>query len=524
MPIELQKDVFSVDRVIGQEASQAIIEGDILVPDTKPDISRIISVDGTMEINKKEVAENCINVEGLIRFKILYVSDRGDEPLYSIDSSTGFKHSIPIEGLTPKMRGEVQGELEHVGYSLNNERKIGIKAVIDLKGTGIETVQQQLTRDILGVEDIQILRENLRYATVAGEAVAETLVKDTFEVESHEAPIKEILKWDAVAVEKETKVTDNKVIASGNLVVELLYLADDEDSTLMMMKKEVPFTQFIEMNHVDADMRYKLKMTVERMNTEVRENIQGERKIVEVEAVAKSAVKVLDTVTREMVVDAYAPSKPLKVHKSPVNWKEHVGMNRSHALIREVLDLPATHPEIDTLFSVQVKPILTDYHLVEDKAVIEGVLEATVLYRAIDAVQPLYSFMQEVPFRHYVDILGLKEDMEANIDLHLEDVDTHMINSVQVDLKVNLGATCEAYAHKSMEVVQEVEEMEMEATQGRRPSLTVYFMQPGDTLWKVAKRYQTTVKHILETNHLTTPEEVRPGDFLLIEKVHQFKF
>lgn len=524
MPVELQKDTFTVEQIIGQETAQAIIEGDILVPDIKPDITRIISVDGAMEVTKKEVVDNKINVEGIIKFKILYVSDRGEEPLYSIDSSTVFKHAIPVEGITSKMKAQVQGDLEHIDYVINNERKIGVKAVINLLGTGIEGIQQQVAREVTGLDDIQVLREEFQYTEVAGEALTETLVKDTFELEDQEAPIKEILKWNAVAVERETKITDEKVIAAGSMLVELLYIADDEINSLNILKREVPFTHFTELANIDSSMKYKIKLSVEELYTDVKENIQGERKIIEVEAVTKSDVKVLDTRSKELVVDAYSPTKSLKVNKSLVSFKENVGMNRSHVMLREALDVPVTQPEIDRLFTVQVKPLLTDYHIVDEKAVIEGVLETSVIYVSQEDLQPLYSFAQEIPFRHYVDMAGLTEQMEANIDLQLEEVDYHLLNSSQVDVKVTIGASCEAYTYKYIDVVYSIEELEDSQVSTRKPSLTVYFMQPGDTLWQVAKRYQTTVKQILESNQLTGPEEIGTGDYILIEKVHNFKF
>ena len=42
-----------------------------------------------------------------------------------------------------------------------------------------------------------------------------------------------------------------------------------------------------------------------------------------------------------------------------------------------------------------------------------------------------------------------------------------------------------------------------------------YVMQPGDTLWDVAKEYHTTVDQVLEINKMNE-EEVVSGDMLLV--------
>ncbi len=524
MPIELIKDVFSADQIVGQDTAQAIIEGDILVPDVKPDITRVISVDGMIQVTKREVLENKINTEGVVKFKILYVSDRGEEPLYSIDSSTGFKQSIPIDGINSKMKAEVQGEIEHIDFTINNERKIGVKAVVNLEGIALETRQQELTKEVSGLTDLQVLREQLQYTDVVGESTTETLVKDTFEIEEDMPGVSEILKWNARAIEKETKITEGKVIVAGTMMVELLYIGEDDESSLNIFKKEISFTHFTEIKDVYSDMKYKLRLNVDELYTEVKENIQGERKIIEVESVTSVAVKVMDSQSRELIVDAYSPNQSLKVSKNEVTFKENIGMNRAHMMLRETLDIPSNKPEIKRMFSLQAKPILTDYNLIEDKAIIEGILETTVIYLSEEEQQPLYSFMHEIPFRHYVDIDGLKENMEAKVELSIEEVDYSLVNNSQVDIKINIGATCEAYIEKVIEVVNGIEELDESLDMSKKPSLSIYFMQQGDTLWQVAKKYHTTVKQILDSNNITTIEDIKAGDYILIEKIHNFKF
>ena len=46
----------------------------------------------------------------------------------------------------------------------------------------------------------------------------------------------------------------------------------------------------------------------------------------------------------------------------------------------------------------------------------------------------------------------------------------------------------------------------------------IYMVQPGDTLWKIAKRYRTTVEDILAINEIENPDLIYPGQKLLIIK------
>ena len=49
------------------------------------------------------------------------------------------------------------------------------------------------------------------------------------------------------------------------------------------------------------------------------------------------------------------------------------------------------------------------------------------------------------------------------------------------------------------------------------PGIVGYIVQPDDTLWKIAKKFHTTVENILDTNGLTE-EKVSLGDKLILIK------
>ena len=49
------------------------------------------------------------------------------------------------------------------------------------------------------------------------------------------------------------------------------------------------------------------------------------------------------------------------------------------------------------------------------------------------------------------------------------------------------------------------------------PGIVGYIVQPGDSLWKIAKKFHTTVENIMETNGLTT-DLLQPGEKLILVK------
>ena len=49
------------------------------------------------------------------------------------------------------------------------------------------------------------------------------------------------------------------------------------------------------------------------------------------------------------------------------------------------------------------------------------------------------------------------------------------------------------------------------------PGIVGYIVQPGDSLWKIAKKFHTTVDNIMDTNGLTS-DLLQPGEKLILVK------
>jgi len=62
-----------------------------------------------------------------------------------------------------------------------------------------------------------------------------------------------------------------------------------------------------------------------------------------------------------------------------------------------------------------------------------------------------------------------------------------------------------------------IEEMAPELL-ANQPSMRVYIVQPGDTLWKIAKRYNTPLDEIVAINELESPSKITTGQKLLMLK------
>jgi len=50
----------------------------------------------------------------------------------------------------------------------------------------------------------------------------------------------------------------------------------------------------------------------------------------------------------------------------------------------------------------------------------------------------------------------------------------------------------------------------------KKSSLTIYIVQNGDTLWKIAKKYFTTMDTLIKVNNIENPDAIKLGEKLII--------
>ena len=69
----------------------------------------------------------------------------------------------------------------------------------------------------------------------------------------------------------------------------------------------------------------------------------------------------------------------------------------------------------------------------------------------------------------------------------------------------------------NLNIIQEVTECE-EKKKSNPYSMTIYFVKQGDTLWKIAKKFKSTVDDIVKLNEIADPDKIDIGMQLFIPK------
>lgn len=87
---------------------------------------------------------------------------------------------------------------------------------------------------------------------------------------------------------------------------------------------------------------------------------------------------------------------------------------------------------------------------------------------------------------------------------------------MEVTAKIDLELNTNSYNLETVNVIDSIEETE--GGEEHPYSMVIYFVKPGDTLWKIAKKYKSTVEDIARINNIENPDKINVGMQLFIPK------
>jgi LysM repeat protein len=101
----------------------------------------------------------------------------------------------------------------------------------------------------------------------------------------------------------------------------------------------------------------------------------------------------------------------------------------------------------------------------------------------------------------------------------IDNISFSLMNSTMIELRVVLSAMSEVWKQAEKKVVTSIQEVEgISLDPSRIPAVTIYIVQKGDSLWSIAKRYNTTVDSLAKMNNIENPSKIQPGMQIMILK------
>ncbi len=535
-------ELLKIEQVIGQATVQSTIREALIVPDEKPGVEQVVSVDGTVRIRKIEIIEDKVIISGRLHVGVVYVAQRDDQPVHYTHGHIDFTEFAEIIGAMPGMTVHVnvrildlQGEgsethhhhhddhdeHDHHGGSHLPPCQVGIIAVVEVS---VKVTQTQEINVLVETDPgVMATTQRVRVEEIVAEAEQQTLVDGRFTVPDEKPGVERVLDVAAEIFITETKVVDGQALIEGEAVLQFMYVALRHSQPVHHMHHRLPFTQFVALPDLAGDMYRHAKLhvnvdeIVEHIGFDVIDGCT-----VKAELFLKKTVRV--TCTRDVdIVTAITDSTSASYQGQTLQLEQVIGEDRTQILIKEEITVPDEKPGAAQVLDVKVVRVhipREEIVLINDKVILGGIIHLKVIYVSVKENQSVHAVEARLKFRNFIAIPGAQPDMTALVNAVVEHATAHVRTGCDITVEIILKVTGRVVQTVCVDVVLcPVIAPQPQPTAPACPPGThdtTVTVQPGDTIFRYAITYHVSVDHIIAANPGIDPNNLVVGSTVKI--------
>lgn len=512
MSMELIRENIECEQLLGENSADTVVKAEYVIPDTHPDITEILSIESKPFIVGREAMKDKVYLDGQVEYNIIYLAkEENGVGVHSITYVGKFSNYIDMPGAEHKMNCQCECYVEHMDCNIIHERKIGIEGIIKLKADVYKNYNFEIIKDVENSSDAQMLKNPMQVDKVIGNYGSDMIANCNIKIPADKPEIGNVLKCDLKIRKREVRILENRMSIEASILINLLYRGKDTKD-IVMITEEVPMTKELEIDNLNSMMDNYTEFKVDSMQMNIREDEDGENRNVEVEALVKTDSKVTHKEDMDMIEDIYSPSAFMDIKKNNYNLNVIHGQTTTETVVKGDVEIEGPKPLEVVMCSGRV--CITDKRIVEDKVIVEGVLNADIIYKTKDEEKYICSVSEEMPFSCPVEIPGCKIHMHSTAKAFLENIEAD-VEAGGIVLKALVKIYAMASYMMPKEFLVDISQVEGKLPE-KKASVTIYIVQPGDTLWKIAKRYFTTVETLVKINNIENIDYIKPGQKLII--------
>ena len=506
MIIDTIKENLRVNKRVATKKEIIFVEGDVIVPDTKPDILNVICTSGVVCIYKKEMIDEKIKIEGTVDTYIMYLTDDSKERIRGINTNLDLSEMINISNVTNEMESRITTNVKEMEAKVVNERKLSIKATIELTIEVFSKEEISIVNNLQNTEQIRMLQEELSVNSLIGTGETKIYAKDNIAIDNIDN-LAEILKLNVAICNKDIKISYNKILTKAEAEVKMIYLT--EDNRMNKAVSRIPIIGFIDIQNVNegntCDTDYEIRNIIVKPN-----NVEEHSVYIEMEIGVTTTV--YEEKTINIIQDIYSPCENIEFNQRTIRT---IAGRKEFSTTKEIKERLMIEDLRDrNIVDVDIVPNLIKQNVEQNRIICNGELELKFMLMSEDMQMMIKR--ENIPFEYNLENMndGENVNIQTSIEVANQDFIVQENGEVLVDVQMQMNSKLDR--NVNINTIDEIQ------TNGEREeqdySIIMYIVKKDDTLWSIAKRFGSTIDDIVRVNGIENPDIIYPGQKLFIPR------
>ncbi len=490
-----------------ETTAEQSLDADISLPDYCPEIQRILKCSVVPNVTAVQNSSGRITADVNAVVRLIYVGDNGKTAAY--EQSYPIQKFAESNKITSDSAVDVRVNTDYVNCRAVNPRRVDIRAMM----TFIFKAQKKRDEDVLCCADgagIQTMTESCGFASLAGICERAFMIGEVIEIAADKLPVSQIVNISAFADANEVKVINNKALIKGECMAKIYYIGEDSGS-IESIEHSMPISQIIDMEGIDENCLSSIRLNVSSCDATPKTDSSGEMRLIDLNARLDAFLTAFNEVPLTLISDAYSTEYDVKnASKSMelLKFNDNINTSFTNKVVLESIGVT-----VDCVLAVWCSDIRYNFVPKEDKCSVSGSYRATVIYKDTDGQTGI--IQKPVDFEFAV---RLKENAERIVcfgSATISACSCAVTGDSRLELKTEISVNGIVLISSIKKYISNIEISEENIKRDKVCALTIYFCEKGESLWNIAKHYNTTVEAITAENEISSDSVERSGMLLI---------
>lgn len=496
MSIELTKKNIRSETVIYDGFCEQSIDSDINLPDYCPDIMRILKCTVQPSVTNSKIVGDRAAADGNAKIRVIY-SDENNH-IYCYDADFPFSKYAELSSFTDSAVLLCTAKADYINCRAVSKRRLDIHGAVSLHFRITACTEESVITSASG-EGIQLRRKGADLSIAAASAAKTFQIAEVKNVGDSNPGIGKVIFSQAAPVINETKIIKGKILLKGETAVKIAYCSDSAQNEAAEMFCNIPFNEILEAPDFSDSCTAKSELHVINLIAEPKVDNDGEYRFMNISADICAKVTAYESESVTVISDAYSTEAQLDTGYSVLKLPKLQQYFSETVTCRQSPDISAANPK--KIFSCLVSDPDVKCCFSDGRLHITGKIPLCFIVISEDG-SPV-SCEREAEFEYSRTVEATCKNPQCSPEVHITGFSCLLSPDGTADFKAEIAISAAVFSICEEKIISELSVSEGKMPKARRSSLTVYFCSGQESLWEIARKYNTTVEAIMEENELS---------------------
>ena len=464
----------------------------------------VLSVSACPYVEKTEIENKHVRVDGVVNFKVLYIDQENNNGL--LDFKTGFSDTLEIASNGAKFVSLAQANLLEIESKSVGEEELQVLVLVDIKAC------------VFGLDDSTYVEasESSGLCMLPSQTMLSTVASSlnprfnyTVQVELGKN-VARVVDTNAALSLIDVFVEKDKAVLTFQLDSSILFESSGDEIALKNFEHSQEFRQEFALQNAEGELGCVgvAELLFEQIKV-VCEN-SGDEMNVQIDYPIQANCIVFEHKTVSTLADAYSETHDISITTASQGLLGLQGFYKFSDKIDSNLVIEKEYQSIEKIIShLSDNVVITKAFAETDQVILEGIAYTNIVYENFDqstTQKGNTSIIAELPFSFRLNAKGAQTGDIVYASAIVGDIDARVKRASEIDVIATIRSQMFIMRNLTTTLVSEL------TVQGEKPQnengLSIYVVEPGKAMWDVAKQLSVPMELIAAQNaSMSLPSE-----------------